>query len=57
MALLDPPVALCPKCQKGFPLPPKSHPMKARIACPHCRARLEVLLGTRGQQKAEWAKK
>lgn len=57
MALFDLPTALCPKCQNVFDLPKKSHPIKARVACPHCRTPLEVLLGTRGAQKAEWAKK
>ena len=49
--------ALCPYCQTVFDLPPKSHQIEARVACPHCRSRLIVQLGVHGVQQAEWVMK
>lgn len=56
MPIFNSSTAFCPKCENVFDLPTRLHPIKVRIACPYCRAPLEVLLGTRGQQKAKLAK-
>lgn len=48
--------AICPNCKVEFPLPRKLHQMPAKIACPHCSARLKVILGLSWCQQAEWAR-